>query len=535
MTIRRRRFLAATVASAVAGAVVGASGLHSAAARAQAADRVLRRSRGGNLTTLDPHRPISAADMEIIADLFVGLTAVDARGAIIPGCAREWRVSPDGLRWEFKLQPNLFWSDGRALVAEDFVGSLRRLLAPETAALLAYRYDAIRGARELREGNGAAAALGVSAPAADRIVIELVRPETDLPKLLAIAYVAPMHAISKLGRDWAKPPTMVVNGAYRPIAWAQNGTLLLEANPRRIGNAPIVPRVEWRMGIDDATRLRAFRTGELDVAQISDGAQLALARRELAAALHSEPFYGGGWVGLNLRRAALADLRVRRALNLALDREVLCEKVRGLGERPTWSLVPEAVADYPQHAAPEEAAWLRARRVAEAQKLARDAGLSVAQPRELVAIFSANPLTERTFLALGAMWAPLGIKVVARGMESRAYNVALNAGEFDLMDYGPFSAVQSATSFIGRFRSSSFLNYSGYRQPEVDRGIDMAESQRDPQERARRYVDVERRLLQDLPVLPLYSGVAHRLVASRVRGWTSNPGLSLPSQFLSLS
>ncbi|MEY4358409.1 MAG: hypothetical protein RL469_1735, partial [Pseudomonadota bacterium] len=62
-----------------------------------------------------------------------------------------------------------------------------------------------------------------------------------------------------------------------------------------------------------------------------------------------------------------------------------------------------------------------------------------------------------------------------------------------------------------------------------------AESQRDPQERARRYVDVERRLLQDLPVLPLYSGVAHRLVASRVRGWTSNPGLSLPSQFLSLS
>ena len=533
MKMRRRRFLAGAAAGAIAG-VVG-SAIAMAQGQAQGAERVLRRSRGGNLTTLDPHRPISAADMEIIADLFVGLTAVDARGAIVPGCAREWRVSSDGLRWEFKLQPNLFWSDGRALVAEDFVGSLRRLLAPETAALLAYRYDAIRGARELREGKGAPAALGVTAPAADRVVIELVRPETDLAKLLAIAYVAPMHAIAKLGRDWAKPPAMVVNGAYRPISWAQNGTLVLEANPRRVGASPIVPRVEWRMGIDDATRLRAFRAGELEVAQISDGAQLALARRELGSALHSEPFYGGGWVGLNLRRAALADLRVRRALNLAVDREVLCEKVRALGERPTWSVVPEAVADSPQHAVPEEAGWPRARRLAEAQKLARDAGLSSAQPRELVAIFSANPLTERTFLALGAMWAPLGVKVVARGMESRAYNLALNAGEFDLMDYGPFSAVQSATSFIGRFRSSSFLNYSGYRQPEVDRGIDAAESQRDPQERARRYVDVERQLLQDLPVLPLYSGVAHRLVATRVRGWTSNPGLSLPSQFLSLS
>lgn len=537
MKIRRRRFLTHAAASAATGAVaaLGVLGGGAAHAQAQASERVLRRSRGGNLTTLDPHRPISAADMEIIADLFVGLTAVDARGEIVPGCAREWRVSSDGLRWEFTLQPNLFWSDGRALVAEDFVGSLRRLLAPETAALLAYRYDAIRGARELREGKGATVAFGVAAPAADRVVIDLVRPETDLAKLLAIAYVAPLHAIAKLGRDWAKPPAIVVNGAYRPIAWAQNGALVLEANPRRIGNAPIVSRVEWRMGIDDATRLRAFRAGELDVVQISDGAQLALARRELAATLHSQPFYGGGWVGLNLRRSALADLRVRRALNLAIDREVLCEKVRALGERPTWSLVPEAVRDYPQHAVPEEAAWPRARRLAEAQRLAREAGLSGAQPRQLVAIFSANTLTERTFLALGAMWAPLGVKVVARGMESRAYNVALTAGEFDLMDYGPFSAVQSATSFIGRFRSSSFLNYSGYREADVDRGIDLAESQRDPQERARRYVDVERRLLQDLPVLPLYSGVAHRLVASRVRGWTSNPGLALPSQFLSLS
>lgn len=471
--------------------------------------------------------------MEIIADLFTGLTAVDAQGAIVPGCARDWTVSADGLRWEFRLRPDLSWSDGRALLAEDFVGSMRRMLAPETAALLAYRYDAIRGARGLREGKSPATSLGVSAPARDRVVFDLERPETDLPKLLAIAYVVPLHVIAARGRDWAKPPEMVVNGAYRPVSWAQNGTLVLEANPRwQGGTSKIMSRVEWRMGIDDATRVRAFRAGDLDVAQISDGAQWALARRELGAALHSVPFYGGGWVGLNLRRAALSDLRVRRALDLALDRETMCAKVRALGERPTFSVVPEAVADYPRHAVPEQAGWARERRVSEALRLAREAGLSSSKPRELVAIFSSNPVTERMFLALGAMWAPLGVRVVARGMESRAYNLALNAGDFDLMDYGPFSAVQSAASFIGRFRSSSFLNYSGYRHPEVDRGLDLAESQKDPQERARRYLEVERQLLLDLPVLPVYSGVAHRLVAAGVRGWVPNPGLSLPSQFL---
>lgn len=533
MSVPRRRFVtlgAVGAAAGVFGSVCGAP-LFAAAP----APHILRRSRGGNLTTLDPHRPISSADMEIVADSFVGLTAIDARGEIVAGCARDWTVSADGRRWEFRLRPGLLWSDGRAITAEDFVGSMRRLLAPETGALLAYRYDAIRGARAVREGKAAANSLGVSAAARDRVVFELERPETDLPKLLAIAYAVPMHIVAAVGREWAKPPAMVVNGAYRPVSWAQNGTLVLEANPRWYGDASkLVPRVEWRMGIDDATRLRAFRAGDLDIAQISDGAQLALARRELGSALHSVPFYGGGWVGLNLRRPALADLRVRRALDLALDREVLCAKVRALGEHPSTSLVPDAVADYPTHAASEYAAWPRDRRSAEALRLARDAGLSKAKPRELVAIFSSNSLTERMFLAIGAMWAPLGVKVTARGLESRAYNLALNSGDFDLMDYGPFSAVRSATSFIGRFRSTSFLNYSGYRELEVDRGIDLAESQRDPRERARFYLEVEKRLLQDLPVLPIYSGVAHRLVSSHVRGWVPNPGLSLPSHFLSM-
>jgi oligopeptide transport system substrate-binding protein len=133
------------------------------------------------------------------------------------------------------------------------------------------------------------------------------------------------------------------------------------------------------------------------------------------------------------------------------------------------------------------------------------------------------------------MWAPFGVRIEARGLESRAYSLALNSGDFDLMDYGPFSAVQSATSFIGRFQSGSFLNYSGYANPEVDRLIALAESQVAAAERARIYLEAERIVLRELPVIPLYSGVTHRLVSPRVRGWVDGPGLSLPSQYLSLA
>ena len=142
--LSRRRFV---------GGALGVAALAAALRDAAAGEATLRRARGGNLTSLDPHRPISAADMEIAADLFVGLTACDAQGAIVPGCAEGWEVSADGRRYDFRLRPGLRWSDGAPLTVDDVVGSWRRLVTPSTGALLGYRYDAIRGARALRQGG----------------------------------------------------------------------------------------------------------------------------------------------------------------------------------------------------------------------------------------------------------------------------------------------------------------------------------------------------------------------------------------------
>lgn len=524
--MQRRDFVQLSLAAAAAAA---------SPLRAQVAARRLRRARGGNLTTLDPHRPVSAADMEIVADLFCGLTAVNAAGAIIPGCAAAWDISKDGLRYSFHLRPGLRWSDGAALTARDFVASYRRLLDPATAALLAYRYDSIAAAAEIIAGKARSAELGVAAPDASTVVFTLRHPDTDFLKLAAVAYVVPAHALARWGADWAKPPQIVVNGAFRPRSWQQNGALLLERNPAFFDAAALrIDELEWVMGVDDATRLRLFRAGQLDVAQLAEGSQLAIARRELGAQLHSEPFYGGGWVGLQTRRAGLRDVRVRQALSLAVDRRALTDKVRQLGERPSESLVPDAVGDYPQHAAPAHADWPMPRRLAAAKELIGAAGYGPARPLPLRAIFSANSLTQRSFLALAAMWAPLGVRIDTQGMESRAYSLALRAGDFDLMDYAPFSAVQSATSFIARFHSASFMNYSQYANPEVDRLIELAERQLTPQLRAQHYLAAERILIAELPALPLYSGVSHRLVAPRVHGWTANAGLSLPSRYLSV-
>jgi oligopeptide transport system substrate-binding protein len=529
----RRRFIHGSILSALFGKL--AAGTTAALANASAS-ATLRRSRGGSLTTLDPHRALSAVDLEVAAECFLGLTTLDVRGEVIPGCARSWQVSADGKRYEFRLRPNLRWSDDSPLTAADFARSIRRLLQPATGALLGYRYDAIRGARALRESRPVVA-WGVTAPSNDVLIIDLERPETDLLKLLVLAYPVPLRQIEQRGSDWAKPPHIIVNGAYRPVSWAQNGSLVLERNPRALridGETQPPQRVEWVMGVDDTTRWRLFRSGELQLAQIGDAAVLDTARREMPRAVHTAAYYGGGWLGVNLQRPRLGDVRLRRLLSLATDRSTLVDKVRRLGERASESLVPEAVSDYAERARPAYGSLSQPQRLQQARELARSLGLERSKPLTLRAIYSTNPLTQRTFLALDAMWAPLGVRLESRGLESRAYSLALNQGDFDLMDYSPFSAVQSATSFIGRFQSGSFLNYSRYSNPEVDRLIEVAERQMEPTRRAGYYLEVEKILLQDLPVIPLFSGVTHRLIANRVGHAGMSSALAMPSQYLSL-
>lgn len=536
--MQRRLFLSRSLATSLTLASAAASFPGSLRAADLQSMDVLRRSRGGTLTTLDPHRALSSVDLEVAAECFTALTRVDADGAIVPAGASRWQISSDGRRYEFVLRGDLRWSNGAKIEAADVVASIRRLLHPETGALLAYRYDAIKGAAAYRLGEAAAPTLGVSAPATDRVTIELGHPDTDLLKLLALAYIVPTRLITLRGTDWAKPPSIVVSGAYLPTSWTQNGSLLLERQPHvqsAVHGLTAIRRVEWLMGVDDTTRWRLFKSGELDLAQIGEPSVLTMARRESPKALRSTPYYGGGWVGLNLRKTWLRDLKFRRMLALSVDRQVLVEKVRVLGERASESLVPEAVQDYPDRARPVHAGWPLSRRLAEAQALAESLGLSRARPRRLTAIFSSNNLTQRTFLALDAMWAPLGVRLDLRGLESRAYSLALNQGDFDLMDYSPFSAVQSAASFIGRFQSASFLNYSGYSNTEVDRLIALAEQQQAAPERARYYRDAEALLLRDLPVIPLYSGITHRLIGTRVRGWTASAALALPSAYLSIA
>jgi oligopeptide transport system substrate-binding protein len=523
----RRRFVSAASAAAVATALP---------ARGAAPAGTLRRVVPSEVTTLDPQRPTGQLTSELGPELFAGVTVFDATGRLAPGIAARWQANPGFTRYSFELRPNLKWSDGRGLTARDVVYSIRRFLTPATAAQQASRLDALANARAARLGKVAPDKVGVSAPAAATVQFDLEQPDIEFPLMLAIAYVTPQHLIDARGPAWSRPEFLVSNGPYKMQQWTPGAkTIRLVRNPfYHDAKSVRIERIEWHTGYDDATRLRMFRAGEGDVVTLEDSSSLELARRDFPDRIRSSPEFVSGQVGLNLRRPALQNPRVRRALALALDRRAITDRVRNLGERASESFLPEGLPNYSVRAMPLHAQLPMPARLAEARALMQQAGVSPRAPLKLGIGFPSSATGRKVYLAVAAMWKQISVDASLQPIEGRAYNAAIQRGEFDVFSFNTFAVVPSPLIFFERFQSDSALNVSFYKSAEFDRLLAEGSRATDAATRAAKFLSAEQVLLRDYPAIPLYTGASNRLVASRVRGWVDHGSQPHPSQFLSL-
>jgi len=149
--------------------------------------------------------------------------------------------------------------------------------------------------------------------------------------------------------------------------------------------------------------------------------------------------------------------------------------------------------------------------------------------------FPTSPTGRKMYLAVAAMWKPIGVDLELLPLDGRAYSAALQRGDYDLFSYAAFAVVPSASNFLLRFVSDSAENVTRYRNTAFDRVVTAAERQLTLAARYAGYGEAEALLLRDVPLIPLWAGNSHRLVASRVRGWVDHPGHSHQSRYLSLA
>lgn len=473
--------------------------------------------------SLDPQTISDLTSLRLAGDLFEGLTRNRADGTVEPGLARDWRTSPDGLVWTFFLRPSLRFSDGTPLLARDVVASLERLRAPATASPNASLFTAIQA---------------VEAPDAGTVVIRLATPFPALPELLAhgAAAVLPIHRIRALGERWVRPEALVTSGPYRLVRWELHSRLDLAVNPAYHDAAGVrARRVTYLPIDDDQTALRCFRAGQADTVGDFPSSQLGLLRAKVGDAVHIAPYRGIYYWVFNTRRPPFDDVRVRRALSMAVDRDKIVDKLLGVGNPPAYNLVPPGLGGYGPAVLPAWARWPMARRLAEARRLLAEAGYGPDRPLVIEARFNSDVDHRRISVALAAFWKPLGVTLRAFNTEATLHFAALRTGDFTLARSDWIGDISAAENFLAIHRSDAgSLNYAGYHNPAFDRALDAALREANPVVRNRRLRAAEAILVEDAPVAPLYFYVSKNLIASRVTGWQDNLANIHPSRTLGL-
>ena len=493
------------------------------------AARELRIGNAGEPLTLDPHRYNLNLEEAILANLFEGLAAHDAHGRIVPGAALGWNTSADGLTWTFRLRPEGRWSDGQPVTAHDFTFAFRRLLAPETAASLAYFLYAIDGAEAVNAGEAPPTRLGVRAVDDTTLEIRLARPFPFLAERLIYptGFPVPRHILAKHGDDWVKPGNMVGNGPYVLAEWVPQGHVRLTKNAHfRAADSVHLTHVTSYPRADRNAAYNQYRNGQLDIIGDFPPGELAWLQREMPNHVHVAPLLSTMYLVFNVTEPPLADRRVRRALALAIDRRLLVERVLRGGEQASPSFVPPLVTNYDSAvvAEPPDADAARA--------LLAEAGYGADKPLRLTLRYIAGADNKKVQVAIAQMWRTIGVETVLHHAELNAHFAALRQGDFQAAQAGWFGENNPEHYLELLMSTTGDVNYGRFADPKVDALMAEAKQTVALAPRLALLRQAEVAALTQHPVVPLYAVAIRSLVRPALRGWHPNPRNVHPLRYL---
>jgi len=300
-------------------------------------------SRPGGLTyylsadppSLDPAVSSDVQSGEMVALLFDNLVQFDVNAGLEPGLAERWEVDATGTVYTFHLRSNARFHDGRAVNGRVVRTSMLRALAPGSGAARVWPLLPIKGAREYAAG-AATTVPGIGVRDDSTVVFTLTQPLNLFPKLLARPVAAIVPAPTPPGFDQAP----VGSGPWRFVSWSHDDALVLARNPAYWGDVPREDTLTVRIIPEALTQAAEYETGNLDVVEIPFG---ETHRWELAhpEELQRRPTIRDLYIAINTTRGPLRDLRVRRALNLAVDVETLLRtQMSGRGVRAAGAIPP---------------------------------------------------------------------------------------------------------------------------------------------------------------------------------------------------
>jgi oligopeptide transport system substrate-binding protein len=531
-----RRLATITAAVAMAAALT--------ASNFAVAEVVLHRGNGGEPQTLDQAHTSIDVEANILKDLYEGLTVYDVSGNVTPGVAESWSVSDDGLTYTFKLREDAKWSNGDPVTADDFVFSFQRVEDPKEAAGYASILYPIKNAEAINTATAdkpmAVDQLGMKAVDPKTLEITLERPTPYFLQLLTHQTALPVNkaSVEKFGADFVKPGNMVSNGAFTLVENVANDHITLAKNPNYWGADTVkIDTVIFYPTEDQAAAIRRFQAGELDLQYQFPADQTEFLKGQLGAdQVHIAPNLATYYYVFDTRHPPFDDVRVRRALSMAVDRDFLAQKIYAGAQLPAYSFVPPGIAGY-ESAEADFAGMSQLDREDEAMKLLKEAGFGEGgKPLKIEIRYNTNANHEKVATAVADNWKALGADVSLVNLDVKSHYAYLQeGGTFDVARAGWVADYADAENFLFLdISTNNTFNYGHYNNPEYDALMDKSYKERDLVARQKILHDAEALLMRDQPIAPLMNSASLWLVSNKVKGFVDNAVNEHLSRYMSL-
>jgi oligopeptide transport system substrate-binding protein len=499
----------------------------------------------GDIGTLDPNRMSWLQDIRIGYALWEGLTSIDPVTLDpVPGAAASFDVNADKTIYTFHLRSNGKWSDGSPVTAGDFVFAWRRMLQEpgDYTYLLFY----IKGTKDYSQAFAANrpadfATVGIDAINPLMLRVSLNHPVTFFPDLCSFPPFFPLNeksmrpfakTDSKTGRvtyekNFTRPPNLVGNGPYRLVSWKFKRSLRMEASPYYWDRAHVKSRViEMVSAEDPLAAFLKYDSGTVDWQAEVTGDIAAELYRSHRPDLHVFPGFGTYFYSINCdaklpdgRANPLADIRVRQALTMALDKQAIVQTITRMGERPASTYIPPGI--FVGYHSPAGLGY----DVARAKQLMADAGYPDGRGfPHLSILFNAEGQHGDIAQNVRRQWLQnLGIDIGLEKLEIKTFRERLHKKDFAIARASWFGDYNDPSTFTDKYLSDSGNNDSDWKNPKYDALCAAATIEPDANKRLRLLEQAEEILDTEVPILPVYYYVNAYLFRGNVKGIPLSP------------
>lgn len=473
--------------------------------------------------SMDPAGSIALTYLAYSVAALDELLTYDENGEIEYRAAESYEVNEDQTVWTFHLREDALWSDGSQVTAADFLNTMTRALDPASGSGYANYLFPIENAEEIYNGEADMDTLGVEAPDDHTLVFTLEEPCVYFLDLLRLPVYTPSCAkyADSPESGWDRDPqTSLANGPFCLTEYVPDQYFVLEKNENYWNKDAIsLDRITYRFFDDTQSMATAYETGEVDVATSLPSSVMEL--YEGREDLYVTDQIATRYIYFNLNVEPLNDVRVREAMNLALDREELCTIV-GTDTEPTYNLVAKYMTDRSTGEYFVDGAEQPFEENAErARELLAEAGYPNAEgfPTLTYSYPTLEMDSDTAQVIQQQLKETLNIDIQLNPQELQANYSARHAGDFELCRMNWTADFADPYTYLSMLLSNSTYNCSGIHDEEYDSIVAQSDRETDPAKRSELMHQAEQLAVgEQFYIMPLYAMKSVNLVNPDITG-----------------